>query len=68
MTEHPAYYGSPRNAVEAAARELSSIAGMLESLSGKMPAPSDRAVLDFLIVRVSDCLHALREAAGHCPE
>ena len=68
MPEPPAFYGSPRDAVRAAARELSAIAVKLESLSETMPAPCDRAVLDVLILRASDCLHALREAAGHCPE
>ena len=66
MTELPSFYGSPRNAVRAAARELSAIAGMLEGLSERMPSPCDRDVLDFLIIRASDCLHLLSKAAGRC--
>ena len=68
MPEPPAFYGSPRDAVRAAARELSAIAVKLESLSETMPAPCDRAVLEVLVRRAWDCLYFLREAAGRCTE
>ena len=68
MPEPPACYGSPQDVVRAAAKELSAIAVKLESLSECMPAPCDRAVLEALVKRAWDCLHTLREAAGHCPK
>ena len=66
MAESPAFYGSPRDVVRAAARELSAIAGMLEGLSECMPSPCDRDVLEFLVLRVANCLDLLSKAARHC--
>ena len=66
MAESPAYYGPPRNVVRTAARELSAIAVKLDSLSECMPSPCDRDVLEFLVLRVANCLDLLSKAARHC--